>query len=131
ELWSSSACGYLETARLSEHRRGKLVRMADWPERWAFESVLCEPSGVDHRTPGSSYDVGGQIVTEVFGGRQPIGPMYAFVGIEGMAKMSSSRGNVPTPADALRVMEAPVLRWLYTRRRPNQSITISLDRQIG
>ena len=131
ELSYTCACGHAETVRLSEHHRGKLVWKVDWPMRWAYENVLFEPSGVDHRTPGSSYDVGGQIVTEVFGGRQPIGPMYAFVGIEGMAKMSSSRGNVPTPADALRVMEAPVLRWLYTRRRPNQSITISLDRQIG
>ncbi|HEY8451652.1 MAG: lysine--tRNA ligase [Micromonosporaceae bacterium] len=131
ELSYTCACGHAETVRLSEHHRGKLVWKVDWPMRWAYEGVLFEPSGVDHRTPGSSYDVGGQIVTEVFGGRQPIGPMYAFVGIEGMAKMSSSRGNVPTPADALRVMEAPVLRWLYTRRRPNQSITISLDKQIG
>jgi lysyl-tRNA synthetase class 1 len=74
--------------------------------------------------------VGGQIVGEVFGGEQPIGPMYAFVGITGMAKMSSSKGDVPTPADALEIMEAPVLRWLYARRKPSQSFKIAFDQEI-
>jgi lysyl-tRNA synthetase class 1 len=56
--------------------------------------------------------------------------MYAFVGIAGMAKMSSSRGGVPTPADALEIMEAPLLRWLYARRRPNQAFKIAFDQEI-
>jgi lysyl-tRNA synthetase class 1 len=98
--------------------------------RWAYEGVVFEPSGVDHTSPGSSYVVGTQIIREVFGAQPPIGPMYAFVGITGQAKMSSSRGNVPIPADALRIMEAPVLRWLYARRRPNQSFTVAFDREI-
>jgi lysyl-tRNA synthetase, class I len=131
ELAYTCACGHAGTMRLSDDHHGKLVWKVDWPMRWAYEGVVFEPSGVDHSTPGSSFDVGGQIVTAVFGGTQPIGPMYAFVGIEGMAKMSSSRGNVPTPAEALEIMEGPVLRWLYTRRRPNQAFTIHLDHQIG
>jgi lysyl-tRNA synthetase class 1 len=56
--------------------------------------------------------------------------MYAFVGIKGMAKMSSSRGGVPTAADALEIMEPPLLRWLYARRRPNQSFDIAFDQEI-
>ena len=56
--------------------------------------------------------------------------MYAFVGITGMAKMSSSRGGVPTPSDALEIMEAPVLRWLYARRRPNQSFKVAFDQEL-
>ena len=72
----------------------------------------------------------GRSSREVFGGEQPIGPMYAFVGISGMAKMSSSKGGVPTPADALEIMEAPLLRWLYARRRPNQSFKIAFDQEI-
>ena len=98
--------------------------------RWAYEGVDFEPTGVDHSSPGSSFQVGGQIVGPVFGGVQPIGPMYAFVGIAGMAKMSSSRGGVPTPADALEIMEAPLLRWLYARRRPNQAFKIAFDQEI-
>ncbi|MGW2330715.1 lysine--tRNA ligase [Streptomyces sp. NPDC001700] len=130
ELAYTCACGHGETVLLSEHDRGKLVWKVDWPMRWAYEGVVFEPSGVDHSSPGSSFVVGGQIVREVFGGDQPIGPMYAFVGISGMAKMSSSKGGVPTPADALEIMEAPLLRWLYARRRPNQSFKIAFDQEI-
>ncbi|WP_093476758.1 MULTISPECIES: lysine--tRNA ligase [unclassified Streptomyces] len=127
--YTCSACGFAETVRLSEFNRGKLVWKVDWPMRWAYEGVIFEPSGVDHSSPGSSFQVGGQIVG-IFGGKQPIGPMYAFVGISGMAKMSSSRGGVPTPADALTIMEPQILRWLYARRRPNQSFKIAFDQEI-
>ncbi|MEU8000280.1 lysine--tRNA ligase [Catellatospora sp. NPDC049111] len=130
ELSYTCQCGHTETVLLSEHRRGKLVWKVDWPMRWAYEGVVFEPSGVDHSSPGSSFQVGGQIVGEVFGGQQPIGPMYAFVGISGMAKMSSSKGGVPTPADALQIMEPPLLRWLYARRRPNQAFKIAFDQEI-
>ncbi|WP_172387448.1 lysine--tRNA ligase [Streptomyces sp. MNP-20] len=125
-----TACGFDETVLLSEFNRGKLVWKVDWPMRWAYEGVVFEPSGVDHSSPGSSFVVGGQIVRQIFDGVQPIGPMYAFVGISGMAKMSSSRGGVPTPADALKIMEAPLLRWLYARRKPNQSFKIAFDQEI-
>lgn len=130
ELTYTCRCGHGETVLLSEFDHGKLVWKVDWPMRWAYEGVDFEPSGVDHQSPGSSFVVGGQLVREIFGGQQPIGPMYAFVGISGMAKMSSSRGGVPTPADALEIMEAPLLRWLYARRRPNQSFKIALDQEI-
>ncbi|MEU6848153.1 lysine--tRNA ligase [Streptomyces sp. NPDC046716] len=122
--------GFTETVLLSEFNRGKLVWKVDWPMRWAYEGVIFEPSGVDHSSPGSSFQVGGQIVDRIFGGKQPIGPMYAFVGISGMAKMSSSKGGVPTPGDALQIMEPQILRWLYARRRPNQSFKIAFDQEI-
>jgi lysyl-tRNA synthetase class 1 len=129
-LTYTCTCGFAETVLLSQFNRGKLVWKVDWPMRWAWERVCFEPSGVDHSSPGSSYVVGGQIVREVFDGWQPIGPMYAFVGIGGIAKMSSSRGSVPTPHDALQIMEPAVLRWIYTRRQPSQSIKIAFDQEI-
>ncbi|QEV19493.1 lysine--tRNA ligase [Streptomyces alboniger] len=129
-VYTCTACGFGETVKLSEFNRGKLVWKVDWPMRWAYEGVVFEPSGVDHSSPGSSFVVGGQIVRQIFDGVQPIGPMYAFVGISGMAKMSSSKGGVPTPADALKIMEAPLLRWLYARRKPNQSFKIAFDQEI-
>jgi lysyl-tRNA synthetase, class I len=130
ELTYTCACGHTETVRLTDFHRGKLVWKVDWPMRWAFEGVIFEPSGVDHQSPGSSFVVGGRLVSEIFGGTQPIGPMYAFVGISGMAKMSSSRGRVPTAADALDIMEEPVLRWLYARRRPQQSFMVALGAEL-
>ncbi|MGI5469583.1 lysine--tRNA ligase [Streptomyces sp. CA-132043] len=128
-LTYTCTCGHGETVLLSEFNGGKLVWKVDWPMRWAYEGVIFEPSGVDHSSPGSSFQVGGQIVG-IFDGEQPIGPMYAFVGISGMAKMSSSKGGVPTPADALEIMEPQLLRWLYARRRPNQSFKIAFDQEI-
>jgi lysyl-tRNA synthetase class 1 len=129
ELAYTCVCGHAETVILRDHRRGKLVWKVDWPMRWAYEQVDFEPSGVDHSSPGSSFMVGGEIVGPIFGGVQPIGPMYAFVGIAGMAKMSSSRGGVPTAADALEIMEPQLLRWLYARRRPNQSFQIAFGQE--
>ena len=124
------ACGHDETVRLDTHTRGKLVWKVDWPMRWNYEGVVFEPSGVDHYTPGSSFSVGSELIRKVYGTEPPIGPMYAFVGITGMAKMSSSRGAVPTPTDALQIMEAPLLRWLYARRRPNQSFKVAFDVEL-
>ncbi|MEV0719436.1 lysine--tRNA ligase [Asanoa sp. NPDC050611] len=129
-LTYTCTCGHTETVLLSEYNYGKLVWKVDWPMRWAFEGVVFEPSGVDHSSPGSSFVVGSQLVREVFHAEPPIGPMYAFVGIKGMAKMSSSRGGVPTAADALEIMEPPLLRWLYARRRPNQSFDIAFDQEV-
>ena len=44
--------------------------------------------------------------------------------------MSSSAGGVPTAADALRVLEAPILRWLYVRRQPKQAFTIDFGAEV-
>ncbi|MEV4539054.1 lysine--tRNA ligase [Asanoa sp. NPDC049518] len=129
-LTYTCTCGHSETVLLSEFNYGKLVWKVDWPMRWAYEGVVFEPSGVDHSSPGSSFVVGSQLVRDIFDAEPPIGPMYAFVGIKGMAKMSSSRGGVPTAADALEIMEPPLLRWLYARRRPNQSFDIAFDQEI-
>jgi lysyl-tRNA synthetase, class I len=133
ELTYVCACGHSATVKLSAYAHGKLVWKVDWPMRWTYEGVSFEPSGVDHSSPGSSFVVGGRIVRDVFGGVQPIGPMYAFVGTGGTAgttKMSSSKGAVPTPSMALGIMEAPVLRWLYSRKKPAQAITISFGQEL-
>lgn len=130
ELTYVCRCGHTETVVLAEHTNGKLVWKVDWPMRWAFEKVTFEPSGVDHQSPGSSFAVG-KDVAPIFDWRRPLGPMYAFVGIRGMAKMSSSKGGVPTAAIALRYLEPPLLRWLYGRKKPNQSFDVALDGELA
>ena len=129
DLTYTCRCGFSETVVLREHRNGKLVWKVDWPMRWSYEKVVFEPSGVDHQSPGSSFVVG-KDVAPLFGWERPLGPMYAFVGIKGMAKMSSSKGGVPTPADALSIMEPALLRWLYARKKPNQSFTVAFDSDV-
>jgi lysyl-tRNA synthetase, class I len=111
---------------------GKLAWKVDWPMRWAYEHVTFEPAGVDHASPGSSFTVGGELVTEIFGGEMPLHFGYAFVGHKGgSSKMSGSRGGAPTPSDALEIFEVPLLRWLYARKRPEQSFTLAFDDEVG
>ena len=110
---------------------GKLAWKVDWPMRWAYEHVTFEPAGADHASPGSSFTVGGELVTRIFGGQMPLHFGYAFVGTSGSSKMSGSRGGAPTPTDALEIFEAPLLRWLYARRRPEQSITLAFGAEVG
>ena len=44
--------------------------------------------------------------------------------------MSSSRGGVPTAADALKILEAPILRWLYVRRQPKQAFNVDFGAEV-
>lgn len=67
---------------------------------------------------------------KLFGGAAPAFVSYAFVGIAGMPKMSSSAGGVPIPADALKVLEAPMVRWLYVRRQPKQPFNIDFGPEV-
>jgi lysyl-tRNA synthetase class 1 len=124
-------CGHEGNCDVRQGGVGKLVWKVDWPMRWAFESVTFEAGGVDHSSPGSSFTVGSQLVREVFGGQPPAYLGYSFVGISGSAKMSSSSGGAPTPGDALEILEAPLLRWLYARRKPSQAITVAFDQEIN
>ena len=128
--YTCDVCGNAGTTNLTTEDGGKLVWKIDWPMRWAYEKVDFEPAGLDHMTPGSSYTVGQELVGTIFGWRAPSRVTYAFVGFAGMQKMSSSSGGVPTAADALRVLEAPIVRWLYVRRQPKQAFTIDFGPEV-
>ena len=128
--YTCTSCGHTGSTNLASEDNGKLVWKVDWPMRWAWEGVNFEPGGLDHSTPGSSYTVGKEIVAEIFGGRAPSYVAYAFVGFAGMQKMSSSSGGVPIPADALKVLEAPMVRWLYARKQPKQAFTIDFGPEV-
>lgn len=128
--YTCSSCGDSHTTNVATQHEGKLVWKVDWPMRWAFEGVDFEPGGLDHSTPGSSYTVGKELAPRVFDFRAPSYVAYAFVGFAGMQKMSSSAGGVPTASDALRVLEAPILRWLYARRQPKQAFDIDFGPEV-
>jgi lysyl-tRNA synthetase class 1 len=131
EVTYTCACGATHGPTPIAEVAGKLVWKVDWPMRWAYEHVTFEPAGVDHSSPGSSYSVGEHLVEEIFGGKMPLHFQYSFVGTSGQAKMSSSTGGAPTPLDALEIFEAPLLRWLYARKRPSESITLAFGDEVG
>src|SRR4051794_3029668 len=127
--YTCTACSYDGVTNLTTESEGKLVWKVDWPMRWAFEGVDFEPGGVDHASPGSSYTVGKELV-KIYGGRAPSFVGYSFVGAGGQVKMSSSRGGVPTAAEALKILEAPILRWLYVRRAPKQAFNVDFGAEV-
>lgn len=117
-------CQHRGTFHLDEKISGKLVWKVDWPMRWSFAQVDFEPAGADHSTPGSSFTVGQRIVQEVFHAPPPQYAPYAFVGMEGRVKISSSAGTNASLASALAILEPAILRWLYIRRANNQPFMI-------
>lgn len=128
--YTCDVCGDSYVTNVATQDEGKLVWKVDWPMRWTYEGVHFEPGGVDHASPGSSYTVGKEIVGPVFGGSAPSFVGYSFVGVAGMPKMSSSKGGVPTAAEALRILEAPILRWLYVRRQPKQAFNVDFGAEV-
>lgn len=128
--YTCDACGDSYVTNVATQDEGKLVWKVDWPMRWTFEGVHFEPGGVDHASPGSSYTVGKEIVGPIFGGSAPSFVGYSFVGVAGMPKMSSSKGGVPTAAEALTILEAPILRWLYVRRQPKQAFNVDFGQEV-
>ncbi|GHO83396.1 lysine--tRNA ligase [Dictyobacter formicarum] len=117
-------CGYEGGYSLNERIDGKLVWKVDWPMRWSHEQVDFEPGGEDHSSPGSSYTVGQRIVQKVYGATAPQFIGYAFVGMGGRSKISSSAGTTATVSSALDIVEPAILRWLYARRANNQAFDI-------
>ncbi|WP_377320678.1 lysine--tRNA ligase [Pimelobacter simplex] len=128
--YTCDACGDSYVTNVATQNEGKLVWKVDWPMRWTYEGVHFEPGGVDHASPGSSYTVGKELVGPIFGGTAPSFVGYSFVGVAGMPKMSSSKGGVPTAAEALRILEAPILRWLYVRRQPKQAFNVDFGQEV-
>jgi lysyl-tRNA synthetase, class I len=132
EITYTSGCGATVGPVPIAEVAGKLAWKVDWPMRWAYEHVTFEPAGNDHASPGSSFTVGGELVTEIFGGEIPVHFGYSFVGSTGgSSKMSGSRGGAPTPLDALEVFEPALLRYQYARRRPEQSFNLGFHAELS
>jgi len=125
-----ATCGHRGAFSLDDKVEGKLVWKVDWPMRWTFETVDFEPGGEDHSSPGSSYDVGKKVIRDIFGRQAPDYVGYAFVGIAGRSKISSSAGTSATPRAALDILEPAMIRWLYIRRDPGQSFAIDFGQEV-
>ncbi len=99
----------------------KLNWRLDWPARWALHGVMVEPFGKEHSTKGGSYDTGADFVREVFGAQPPLPLPYDTINLIGdTKKMSSSLGNLVTPAEALEIMPPEILRYFVLRSLPKR-----------
>lgn len=109
----------------------KLAWKIDWPTRWIFEGVVFEPGGKDHANPGSSYDVGCDLMQNLFEKTAPFFVGYEFVGIRGLgSKMSGSKGNAVSLAELLDIYEPNLLLWLYMRAMPDAAFQLAFDSEI-
>jgi lysyl-tRNA synthetase, class I len=125
-----NSCNHTGQFSMYEKVPCKLVWKVDWPMRWSYEQVDFEPAGEDHAAPGSSYTVGQKIVQDIYHFLPPVFIGYAFVGMAGRSKMSSSAGSSATPRAALDILEPPILRWLYLRRNPGQKFNIDFGQEV-
>lgn len=128
--YTCARCGPDRFALSDTPSPAKLPWKADWPMRWAYERVDFEPGGEDHSTPGGSFSVSSEVVRTVFGWQAPHYVGYAFVGMAGRTKISSSSGTDATPEFALRFIEPALLRFLYVRRAPGTKFTIDFGAEI-
>ncbi|MBU0761852.1 MAG: lysine--tRNA ligase [Candidatus Altiarchaeota archaeon] len=94
---------------------GKFPWRVEWAAKWHHFKVTCEPFGKDHAAAGGSYDTSKIISEEVFNWPAPIPVAYEFFTLNG-AKISSSKGNVITLSDWLKIAEPEVLRYFMFKK---------------
>ena len=124
-------CGHKETVNIETCRDVKLQWKVDWPMRWQQENVTFETGGMDHSSQNGSKDVATRIAREIFGFEPPVYEPYSFIGIKGGgAKMSSSKGNVLTLTDLLKVYDKHQILWFYAKYKPNQNFALAFDNDV-
>lgn len=127
-------CFDTDKTEMIDFTKDRVVKLAwkiDWPMRWKFNSVVFEPGGHDHASPGGSYDTASVIAKKVFGIEPPVFAEYKFVGIQGLgAKMSGSKGNSISPGKLLDIYTPELLKWLYFRKNPKQTFSLAFDSEI-
>ena len=120
-----------KTIDFSKEKGLKLLWRIDWPMRWKFQEVDFEPGGKDHSSDGGSFATAQEISEQVYNYPAPIYLSYNFVGIKGIGgKISSSKGNVITLEDVLKVYQPEIVRYLFASYRANVEFSISFDLDV-
>jgi len=115
------SCGHEGKADITKGE-GKLPWRIDWPARWSFLGVTCEPFGKDHATAGGSYQTGEEIAKNIFEMEAPHPVVYEWIQLKGKGAMSSSTGVVVSAVDMLQMTPPEVLRFLVMKVNPNKHI---------
>jgi len=117
----SCSCGHEGKADLRK-ADGKLPWRVDWPARWWFLNVSCEPFGKDHAASGGSYDTAKMISEEIFQRDAPLYVVYEWIQLKGKGAMSSSTGVVVSAASMLKMTPPEVFRFFVLRNNPNKHL---------
>lgn len=124
-------CGNKETINLLKSDNVKLQWKVDWPMRWMMENVTFESAGVDHCAANGSRTVSEDVAREIYDFEPPVCIPYNFIGVKGgEAKMSSSKGNVLTITDLLKVYDKNIIWWFYARFSNMHPFDIALDDDV-
>ena len=123
-------CGQTETVDVLKYFDIKLAWKIDWPMRWKAEGVDFEAGGIDHATPGGSYDVSTVIAKEIFDFEAPVFQGYGWLGFQGVSSMHSSSGINITPASALKFYTPELIRWLFAKYEPEDAYNFYFDDTI-
>ena len=99
---------------------GKLPWRLDWPARWAWLGVTCEPFGKDHASPGGSYATARELV-RLLGVEPPYRVEYEWFHLKGRGAMSSSKDITMSVAQLGEIVPPTVGRYLFTRLKPDKS----------
>ncbi|MDZ7849764.1 MAG: lysine--tRNA ligase [Halodesulfurarchaeum sp.] len=102
-------CGHEGRATL---REGKLPWRFEWPAQWQLLGVDHEPFGKDHAE--GSWPSGVDIARSVLDHEPPVPMVYEWFTLDGEA-FSSSAGNVILVSEVLEFLEAPVVRYFFSK----------------
>lgn len=100
---------------------GKLPWRIEWPAKWGWNGVTCEPFGKDHAAAGGSFDTGKEIC-KIFGIEAPMSLPYEWISLKGKGAMSSSTGVVLTARELLDIVPPSVMRFLIAKHKPKKAI---------
>jgi len=119
-----AGCGHEGENDIKEGK-GKLPWRVEWAARWHHFKVTCEPLGKDHASSGGSYWTSKIISEKIFDHPAPVPVIYEFFTLNG-AKISSSKGNVITLSDWLRIAEPEVLKhFMYKKLNKQRDINLA------
>jgi len=115
-------CGHDGVVDLRKGGAGKLPWRVDWPARWKIFGVTFEAFGKDHAASGGSWDTGKEIARKIFGYEPPMPLVYEFIHLKGMGAMHGSTGVAVAAEEAIKILPAEVLRFLFMKYDPDRHI---------
>ena len=115
-------CGHEGIIDLRKSLVGKFPWRVDWPARWKIFNVTFEAFGKDHAASGSSWDTGKEIAKQVFNYEPPMPLVYEFIHLKGKGAMHGSTGVAIAASEAIKILPAEVLRFLFMKYEPNRHI---------